>query len=332
MSIKPRGLGEGSTIGIVAPSNSASFIDERVWRIGVDRLRSKGFDLRFGSNIMELNGHTAGTVQQRLEDIMGMFEDPEIDGIMTVYGGFNSHQLLHYIDFDAIEKNPKVFIGFSDITALNTAILERSGLINFSGPAFITFCQPDLPVYTEKCFDAIVTRGERYTILPSEKWAEDDWWKEPINFGKREWKPNGGWNTYSVGNAVGEAIGGNLSTLMLLAGTEYWPEMEGRILFLDDDGTETTQTLDRYLTQLRHIGVYDQISGLVMGRLPSSVGFKPGDTLEMILDEVLRGYDIPVVTGVDFAHTDPLTTIPLGVRVMLDADDQRIEMMERAVG
>ena len=331
MSRRPQALRPGDTIGIIAPSNSASFVDPKVWEVGVKRLRGKGFELKFGKHITENRGHTAGTVQQRLEDLMGMFEDPEVNGIMTVFGGYNSHQLLHYVDYEVVADNPKVFIGFSDITALNSAFLVRSGLVNFSGPAFITFCQPDLPHYTEDLFDRMVMEGKRSVIEPSLKWAEDDWWKEPVNFGERDWQTNPGWKVFRGGTATGPAVGGNLSTLMLLAGTPYWPEIEGRILFLDEDGTETPQTVDRYLTQLRHMGVYESISGLVLGRLPSQVGFREGDSLEMILDEALLGYDFPVVSGVDFAHTDPLITIPLGIKVLLDADNKRIELMERAV-
>jgi muramoyltetrapeptide carboxypeptidase len=331
MAIKPRRLKKGDTIGIVAPSNSASLVDPKIIDIGIRNLESKGFILRFGNNIQEKRGHTAGTVQQRLEDLMNMFEDPEVNAIMSVMGGFNSHQLLHYIDYEIIRENPKVFIGFSDITALSNAFLLKSGLINFSGPAFVTFCQPDLPEYTERYFDEILIEGKRSTISASEEWAEDAWWREPINFGKREWKANPGWDVFRSGIAEGSCVGGNISTLMLLAGTDYWPDMEGSILFLDEDDGETPQTIDRYLTQLRHIGVYDEISGMVLGRLPTKVGFSKEDTLSMILEEATRGYDFPIVSGVDFAHTDPIITIPLGVRCMVDADNQRIELMESAV-
>lgn len=331
MFIKPRRLREGDTIGVVAPSNSASLIRPEIWEIGIRKLEGMGFELRLGKNIRELHGHTGGTVHQRLEDLMEMFEDPEVDGIMTVFGGFNSHQLLHYMDYDLIRDNPKVFIGFSDITALSNAILVKSRLVNFSGPAFITFCQPDLPAYTERYFDEILIEGKRSTITPSLEWAEDAWWRHPINFGRREWKKNPGWGVFRSGRAEGVAIGGNLGTLMLLAGTEYWPEMEGALLFLDEDDAESPQTIDRYLTHLRHLGVYDTISGMVIGRCSSEIGFGEGDTLEMILEEATRGYDFPIVTGVDFAHTDPLITIPLGVKCLLDADNQRIELMESAV-
>lgn len=331
MAIKPRRLRKGDIIGIVAPSNSASVVDPRIFDIGIRKLESKGFNLRFGNNIREKRGHTAGTVQQRLEDLMNMFEDPEVDAIMTVFGGFNSHQLLHYIDYDVIKENPKIFIGFSDITALSNGFLSRAGLVNFSGPAFITFCQPDLPEFTERYFDEILMEAKRSTITASEEWAEDSWWREPINFGAREWKENKGWDIFRSGIAEGRCVGGNISTLMLLSGTDYWPDMEGSILFLDEDDAETPQTIDRYLTQLRHMGIYDEISGMVVGRFSTKVGFSEDDTLSMIFEEATRGYDFPIISGVDFAHTDPMITIPLGVRCMVDADNRRIELMESAV-
>lgn len=329
--MKPNRLKQGSTIGIIAPASSAKFISENVWDIGVKKLETKGFKLIFGNHINKLYGHTAGTIKERVEDLMSMFKNSEVDAIMTVYGGYNSHQLLPYLDYEIIKNNPKIFIGFSDITALNNVLYTKTGLINFSGPAFITFCQPELPEYSEKYFDEFLIAGKENVIIKaSEKWAEDQWW-EKEGLGPREWKENPGWKALGEGVVEGKAIGGNAGTLLLLAGTEYWPDMEGKILFVEEDDLESTQTIDRLLTHLRHIGVYDKIKGLVIGRFPSKVGFNEKDSLKMIVDEALKGYDFPIVSEVDFAHTDPLITIPIGVKCRIDTKNKEITFLEKAV-
>jgi len=232
--------------------------------------------------------------------------------VMSVFGGFNSHQLLEHLDFEAVSASQKAFIGFSDVTSLNNAIWSQAGLLNFSGPAFVTFCQPELPEYTERCFDQMLVEGAPYVIISSsERWAEDAWHRMP-EIGPREWKANPGWDVIKAGKAEGTALGGNLGTLMLLAATRYWPDLTGAILFLEEDDEESPATIDRNLTHLRQMGTFDQISGLVLGRVPTKVGFEPDDSLRMVVEEATRGYDFPVLAEADFAHTDPFFTIPIG--------------------
>ncbi len=314
----PHRLKEGDTIGLVAPSASASHIRKEVWQNGVKKLASKGFHVKEGDHIFCRHGHASGTVKERADDLNGMFADDDVDMVMSVYGGFNSHQLLEHLDYQAIASSGKPFIGFSDVTSLNTAILSQAGLLNFSGPAFVTFCQPDLPRYTENCFDQMLIEGRDHVeIIPSELWAEDPWYRKP-DMGPRVWKENPGWEVIRKGSAEGPVIGGNTGTFLLLSGTRYWPDLEGAILFLEEDDEESPYTIDRYLTQLRHMGVFEQISGLVLGRSPSAVGFTPGDSLRMIVEEATKGYDLPIMAEADFAHTDPLITIPIGGRAVLD--------------
>ncbi len=143
--VKPWGIGEGDAIGLIAPSQSAAHIEPRVWQIGLDRLRSLGFEVKVGEHVMERTGHTAGSMENRLADLTTFLEDDEVAAIMTVFGGYNSNHLLQHIDYDLVRKVRKVFVGYSDITAMNNAFLTKAGLVNFSGPAFVTFCQPDLP-------------------------------------------------------------------------------------------------------------------------------------------------------------------------------------------
>jgi muramoyltetrapeptide carboxypeptidase len=329
--VKPKRIKAGGTVRLVAPSLSASIIEPRVWDIGVNKLESKGLKVQVAKHAMNMHGHSSGTVRERTEDLMDAFRDPEVDLVMSVIGGFNSNQLLPYLDYKAIRDSRKPFIGYSDTTALNDAILARSGLVNFHGPSFVTFCQPELSAYTEWSFDQVLLEGSaNIPVEASESWAEDRWFlKESL--GPREWKKNPGWTVLRDGHTKGRAVGGNLSTLMLLAGTEYWPDVNGAILFLEDDEASSPEIFDRDITHLKQMGVFEKVYGLVLGRSPTEAGFHENDSLAMIIDELLGDCDIPVVTGVDFGHTEPMFTIPLGARCELSTDKKRLTFVERAV-
>jgi muramoyltetrapeptide carboxypeptidase len=330
--IKPPRLIPGSSrIGVVCPGWSADMIDPQLWQNAVDKLKGKGFEVVEGQYTRTRLGHSTGTVLQRTDDLMKMFEDRSIRAIMAGLGGSSSHQLLPNLDYETIRRNPKIFIGFSDITALSLAIYAKTGLVTFNGPVFSTFCQPELPEYTEECFDAVIIEGrERIVIKPSATWAEDFWFLKE-NFGPREWKKNDGWIVYKPGKAQGIAIGGEISTLLLLAGTEYMPRFDGAILFLEGSSGYTIGEIDRYFTHLRQLGVYEKIRALIVGRFPSEIGFTNDDSLEMILREATKGYDFPIVSGVDFSHTDPLITIPMGILCRLDTTKQNIIYLEASV-
>jgi muramoyltetrapeptide carboxypeptidase len=145
-----------------------------------------------------------------------------------------------------------------------------------------------------------------------------------------EFSHNPGMLAYRKGRVEGRIVGGNLGTLLLLAATPYWPSIKGKILFIEDDEAENTQTIDRYFTQLRQMGIYNQINGMVIGRFPRCVGFNESDSLIMILDNALKGYVFPVLTDFDMGHTDPLMTIPLGAKVVIDANKKTITLLEAA--
>ena len=328
---KPKRVRSEGTVRLIASSLSANIIDPKAWDIGVRKLESKGLKVQVAEHAMNSRGHSSGTAQERADDLMDAFLDPEVDLVMSVIGGFNSNQILPLLDYKMIRESRKPFIGYSDATALNEAILTRSGLINFSGPAFVTFCQPELSHYTESSFDQIVLDGaSNVPVVASGTWAEDRWFlKESL--GPREWKKNLGWDVLREGHAKGRAVGGNLSTLMLLAGTKYWPDMNGAILFLEDDEASTPEIFDRDLTHLKQMGVFEKVYGVVIGRSPTEAGFNEKDSLAMIVDELMSDRDIPVVANTDIGHTDPMFTIPLGARCELSTDRKKLTFVEKAV-
>ena len=328
--LKPRALQPGDTLGIVACSTSITASSAETIERTYRRLSERGFKIIEASNVRKIHGHSAGTIRERVEAIHGFFEDPGISGILNFWGGFQSHQLLEHLDFELIRANPKAFVGFSDTTVLQAALYSKAGLVTFSGPAGITFGKPVLPDFTWEHFEKVLIRPEvPLRLRASDQYSDNPWFMEQDQ--QMCFETNPGWRVYREGKAEGPIVGGNLGTLLLLAGTSFWPDMRGKILFVEDDEAENPKTMDRLFTQLRQMGVYDQIAGLVVGRFHRAVKFNESDSLEMIFDDALAGYEFPVVTGVDFGHTDPLITIPIGVRCGMDTQGPRIEFLESAV-
>lgn len=324
--IKPPHLQSGQNLGIIALSTPAKVLKTEYRERAYKQIK----DL-FGLNIIEAPnldkevGHAAGTIKERVKSLHDFFKNKNIHGIMSFWGGFNTHQVLEYLDYDLIKKNPKILIGYSDTTNLLTAITHKTGLITYNGPAVVTFAKPTLPKETVDSFrNLIMNPNLNYTYPTSEKFSDNKWWIKD----KMEFDQNKGVQVFKKGKAKGRIVGGNIGTLLLLAATSYWPSMKGKILFIEDDEAEDPRTLDRYFTQLRQMGVFDQISGMVIGRFPRSVGFKESDSLEMILTDSLKGYHFPVITEFDMGHTDPLMTIPIGGKVMIDANKKKITVLD----
>jgi muramoyltetrapeptide carboxypeptidase len=328
-SIKPPALKKGDLLGIVACSTPINHCSPVAKERGYQFLQEMGFQLKEAPNCTHVVGHAAGTLQERVEALHAMFADPNIKGIISFWGGFQSHQLLEYLDFDLIKLNPKPFVGYSDTTALQVGIYAKTGLVSFSGPAVITFAKPQVPEYTVEHFKKILMEPQvDFVAGVSKQCSDNEWYLEPT---KMIFKPHGGLQVFRPGVASGIALGGNIGTMLLLAGTPYWPDLKGKILFIEEDEGENPQTMNRMFTQLRQMGVYEQITGMVIGRFAERVGFSESDSLEMILEEALKGYHFPVMTGADFGHTDPLMTIPQGVSCSLDTAKLEIRFNETAV-
>ncbi len=330
--VKPRRLRVGDTIRIVAPASSMDILDKSVVDRGVENLKKLGFKVEVSPLASHRHGHTSGTPDERAADFMNAFTDPNVDGIMTVWGGWNSNDIIDLLDYATIRRHPKVFVGYSDITVLNVALLEKAWLVNFQGPALVTWTHAHLMDWEVEDFKrATMTTTAPRTLEAAPTYIDDPYyWQHPEK--PPQEIPNTGWKTYRRGEADGTLLGGHLGTLLTLAGTDYWPDLEGRILFVeeDEDGGPTGR-IAREFKQLEQTGAFEKISGLMVGRIPSVVGLKEGDSLEMILDECLEGYDFPIVTGVDLGHTNPIATIPVGVRASLDAIGCRLRYQESGV-
>lgn len=330
--VKPRSLSIGAKVRIIAPASSMDILDKEAVKRGVSNLERIGLKVEIDPNATRRYGHASGTPEERANSLMSAFKDQGIQGIICAWGGWNSSDVLDLLDYSTIRKNPKVFIGYSDITTLNIALLEKAGLVNFQGPALVTWSHQHLMDWEVEDFKRATMSTTIPRILEAAPTYIDDpyYWKHP----EKPPQPvaNPGWKTYRSGKVDGMITGGHLGTLLSLAGTEYWPKLEGRILFIEEDEEGgPTGRIAREMRQLEQTGSFSEIAGLMIGRVPAAAGLKDGDSLDMILDECLGEYEFPVVTGVDVGHTNPIASIPLGIRVRLDAFDKRLMFLESGV-
>lgn len=291
---KPRGLAPGSLLGVVAPAGHP--YDPESTERGVRRLTRLGFRIKMGAFANRKTGYLAGTDRERAADLMKMFTDPQVDGIICLRGGYGSMRLLPLLDFTLPARHPKVFIGFSDITALHLALYKHSELVTFHGPMLAGDFGGGATDFTVKQFlKAVMSPGHIGTIIPP---------------GAR--KPT----TIVGGAAEGPLIGGNLTLVTSGLGTDYEIDTAGRILFLEETGEEAYR-VDRMLTQLRLAGKLDRAAGVVFGL--SSGKNSRGVSLETVVGEILQKTGVPAIYGVPIGHEADKATLPLGIHARLEA-------------
>ncbi|MCA1054464.1 LD-carboxypeptidase [Rossellomorea aquimaris] len=330
----PAKLQKGDTIGICSPSSPVAAYCPRRLKRGIEELKHLGFKVKVGEHTRRAMEYMAGSIDDRVADLHELFKDPEVKAIITTIGGTCSHQLLEKLDYGLIREHPKIFMGYSDITALHTAIYTKTGMTTYLGPAILPqFGEYGgiLP-YTKEYFLKTLVEGEKIEYQHSDHMIMEHLWWDEEDDRPRQGITNGGPSIINEGSAEGRVFAGNVGTLLLLAGTDYFPDLEGSILFIEDDPEETPSSIDRYLTQLRHLGVYSKISGLVIGRFHENVGFKE-DQLSSMVKRVTEGYTFPIVTDLDFGHTDPMFILPNGIRCRLRAgtDGVHLRLLEHPV-
>jgi muramoyltetrapeptide carboxypeptidase LdcA involved in peptidoglycan recycling len=273
-----------------------------------ERFAAMGLTLTFGAHVDEDDQFRSGSIEHRVADLHAAFADPSVAGILTVIGGFNSNELLPHLDFDLIAANPKVFCGYSDITALQNAILARTGLVTYSGPHWSSWGMRDHFEPTGDWFRAAVMEDAPIAVAPAPAWTDDTWFMDQD---ARTPVPNEGWWPLRPGSASGRIVGGNLGTLSLLQGTANMPALDGVLLFLEDDLESNAAHFARQLTSLLQLPDADGVTGLVIGRFQGSSAVTRAALDEVVARQpALRGK--PVLAGVDFGHTSPLLTLPVG--------------------
>jgi muramoyltetrapeptide carboxypeptidase len=312
--IKPARLKKGDTIGIVAPASPLYNKSDLIR--GMKTLEEWGYKVIVGEHVNARNEYLAGTDEQRASDINSMFENDQVDAIFVTQGGYGSARLLRHINFDLIKKNPKIFIGYSDITAIHLAIQKLTGLVSFHGPGMAGFNPEELSDYRKnQLFKALLL-------------------EEPI--GEIELADKKKWiNIINPGEARGEMIGGNLSLICSSLGTPYEIETEGKILFFEELDTEPW-VIDHMLSHLFNAGKLQKAAGIVIGECKDCVpythhpGFPVTFSLEDLLEEYIKPLNIPAIYGLPLGHTKDLATIPLGVQGFLDATNGKLIIEECA--
>jgi muramoyltetrapeptide carboxypeptidase len=321
-------LKEGDLIRVIAPARSLALIREDQRAIACQRLAQLGLQLSFGKHVEERDEFNSSSIESRLEDLHEAFRDPLVKGVMTVIGGFNSNQLLRHLDWDLIRANPKVFCGYSDITALQNAILRKTGLVTYSGPHFSTFGMKQFSDFTLSHFRRCLFEEAPYGLEPSESWSDDAWY---LDQDRREFIPNPGYLALGEGSTEGRLVGGNLCTLNLLQGTEYMPGLEDSVLFVEDDeamGSMTYVEFDRNLQSLLHLPDFSKVRALLIGRFQKRSEMSE-QRLRRILGTKRELSSIPIIGNVDFGHTDPALTLPIGgtARVVVQGGQASITLL-----
>ena len=304
---------------VVAPSDSLGLISKELRQISDERFAQMGLELSFAKNVEELDEFDSSNIQSRVDDLHEAFFDKSVKGIFAAYGGYNSNQLLRYLDWNLIKNNPKVFVGFSDTTALQNAIFAKTGLVTYSGPNYSRFGQKLYFEYTLDYFEKCVFDDEPFNVLPSETWSDDWWYKDQE---KRKLLKNDGWLAINEGEAEGIILGANLCTFNLLQGTEYFPDISNSVLFLEDDAESKLVNFDRDLQSLIHLPNFDKVKGLVVGRFQNASEIKTEHLIKAIKSKRELSH-IPVLANVDFGHTDPMVTFPIGGEVKMNVSDHK---------
>lgn len=318
----PSPLQSGDTVMVIAPSSPSTYIRENVMQTAKQRFDDLGLHAVFAPNFhSDLFISTPESIQNRVDDIHTAFADKTVKGIFTILGGHHCNQLLDLLDFDLIKNNPKVFCGFSDITALNNAILSQTGLVTFCGPHYSSFGMLHGFEFTMDAFKKAIMHEDDFDISVSTEWSDDPWYRDQEN---RTFIKNAGAVVMHDGTAHGHLIGGNLSTFALLQGTKYMPsDFDDIILFIEDDSESSEDTFIRQLNGVLMQDFANKIRGILVGRFQKETN---PNTLTIYQTIQNRMPNVPVIMDLDFGHTTPLLTIPTGAWCEINASDNNFEI------
>ena len=292
-------------------------------QIADERLDELGLTVSFGEHVLEADEFTSTSIEARVDDLHAAFADDRVDAVLTVIGGYNSHQLLPHLDWDLIGDRPKILCGYSDITALQNAIFARAGIVTYSGPHYSTFGMREHFEDNLRWFVECLFRDDEMRVAPAATWSDDLAWF--LDQDDRHIRTNEGWWPLNDGAGAGTLIGGNASTLQLLNGTEWAPSLAGSVLFLEDDLEAQPHHFDRWLTAMLQQPGAHEIAGLVIGR------FQFGSNVtRQLLEKVVARHTalqgVPVLANVDVGHTNPMLTFPIGGQVNVSVQGAQSEL------
>lgn len=306
-TVKPKALKRGDLIGVIAPGG-AIFETNRIKKFQ-NILEEIGFKVKFGKTIYERYGYLAGKDEFRAQEVNEMFQNDEIKGIIAMRGGNGCARILPMINYNLIRNNPKVFVGFSDITTLLNAFYAKAGLVTFHGPTGYSSWEGFSLNYFKK------------TVMN----------KEPAVM-KQPTSERNDFYTIISGKAEGALFGGNLIVMTSIIGSGYLPDPTGKILFLEEIGEEVYR-IDRMLTQLKLAGVLDKINGIIFGKCVRCDPEEPEKslTLRQAIEDHIKPLGIPAFYGSMIGHIKDKFTVPVGINTSINADSGEISLRESAV-
>ena len=274
-----------------------------------NRLQSLGYGVYYSDNCAKCDSFISSSIKQRIDDLHFAFKRKDIDIILTTLGGYNSNQLLKYINYNLIKNNPKPICGYSDITVLLNAIYKKTGVVTYLGPTFHSFAMKDGLEDTIKYFELAIN-NKKYYLEDFKYYSSDKWYD---NQDKRKFIKNSGSYVINEGEADGTIIGGNLCSFNLLQGTEYMPDLSNKILFIEDDslvGEEFPYEFERNLVSLIQQKNFDKVKGVVFGRCQGETKMNINKWKKILNKKELK--NIPIIVNASFGHTTPNATIPIG--------------------
>ncbi len=316
--MKPPLLTPGQTIGLIAPSSPSR--DDDDIRMARETLESLGFRVKESANLHRRTGYLAGTDAERAADLNAMFADKSVDAIFALHGGYGASRLLPFIDYDLIRHNPKVLLGYSDITALLTGIFAQTGLITFHGKV----AAGNFTDYSLAEFNKVLMADPTGITIGA---------APPFETKAGQIDRENRLVRIVPGQAQGQLIGGNLTLLSHLIGTPYAPDFSGKILFLEDV-SESVYRIDRMLTQLLLAGQLQRVAGIVLGKFTDCKPvYSSGSSLSLteVLEDRCGSLGVPVLRGLMIGHINDQTVVPVGCAAELDVEVGTLRLLESPV-
>ncbi|MCB2290936.1 LD-carboxypeptidase [Clostridium sp. CS001] len=323
-------LKAGDSIGIFSPSSPITYTCPIRFERATEYLKNKGFKIIEGALTCKYDYYRSGSIKDRAEELNALIRNPDVKCIISTIGGMNSNSILPYIDYDAFKRNPKIIIGYSDVTAILLAIYAKTGIHTYYGPALVAsfgefspFVDDTYEYFKELLIDEIKLP---YTLKTPAFWTEEsiDWETQD----RAKIQNENHLITVYNGIVRGRLIGGNLNTMQGFWGSEYMPEIkDGDILFIEDS-LKDPATIERSFSLLKVNGVFDRVSGIILGKHECFNDCKTGKKPYEILLEVLGDKKLPFIAEFDCCHTHPMLTLPIGCMVELDATNKKITIIE----
>lgn len=323
-------LKKGDSIGIFSPSTPITNLCPNRFNKAKKFLEDKGFKIIEGSLTDKIDFYRSGSIKERANELNELIKNSDVKCIMSTIGGMNSNSLLPYIDYTSFNDNPKPIIGYSDVSAILLGIYAKTGISTYYGPALVASFG-ELEPFVSETFDyfkQILIEDLKFPHkINCPKYWTDEWldWETQTR-GKEQRKNE--WLTIHNGIAKGRLIGGNLNTIQGIWGSEYMPKIEhGDILFIEDS-LKDSATIERSFSFLKINGVFDKVSGIILGKHELFDDMKTGKKPYEILLEVLGDKEIPFIADFDCCHTHPMITLPIGCEIELDATNKKVRILK----